>query len=112
MHLILLRRNMCVAILSVCSLALSFLTHYSEQNASPVPDPIVIIAHKDVPEDILTASEVFDFYTLKNVTWSDGSLVFLFDLKTNTDQKKEFYQFLNTDSREMRQICNDLNFLL
>lgn len=91
----------CIASLSAAPAALSQ-TGFTDLDRSS--DPVVIIGHKDVPVDSLTASQVSEFYSLQNITWSDGSLVYLFDLKTNSDQKKAFYQFIDSDTRAMRQI--------
>ncbi len=74
--------------------------------ASPVSPTgrIAIIANAAVPIDSISSNQLYDLYTLETNTWKDGSLVVLFDVKSNSEGKKIFYDYLDSSPRDLKQM--------
>lgn len=94
----------CILLMSTCGFARIGFSQVENADSVIGKDHIVIIAHKNVPNDSLSARQVRELYWLKKTTWSDGSLVHLFDLKKNSDAKNEFYDFIYTSTVELHQV--------
>lgn len=65
---------------------------------------VVVIAHKDVPADSISKTQLLYFYTGDALSW-DGELeVVVFDLKSRGPVRDAFYDYLGKTSSRMRSI--------
>ncbi len=65
---------------------------------------VAVVAHKSVPVDSVSKSELLDLYTGETSIWRDGEPVVVFDLKENGKTRKTFYKFLGMASSRMKSI--------
>lgn len=65
---------------------------------------VVVIAHKSVPIDTIKKSVLLDLYACDLKKWSDGQPVIVFDLKSQSDVKMAFYNYLGKSSSRMKSI--------
>lgn len=65
---------------------------------------LAVIANASVPVDTLSQQELLDLYSLDTNKWPNGSLVILFDQKSESTAKTTFYNFLNKREREMKKV--------
>ncbi len=65
---------------------------------------VAVIAHKSVPVDSISKSELLDLYTGETSIWRDGEPVVVFDLKENGKTRKTFYKFLGMASSRIKSI--------
>ena len=88
-------------------IALCFLVFPMQLVAQDVEEDlqgVAIIAHPDVTAEQLGRRDLVDLYTLEINKWIDGSLVVLYDLKSNTATKQIFYDYLRQTRRELKKI--------
>jgi len=65
---------------------------------------VVVIAHKSVPLDTIKKSALLDLYTCDIKKWSDGQPVIVFDLKSPSEVKTAFYNYLGKSSSRMKSV--------
>jgi len=65
---------------------------------------VVVVAHKSVPVDSLSKSELLNLYTGETSVWDDGEPVVIFDLKEKGSTRKTFYDFLGMASSRIKSI--------
>ena len=65
---------------------------------------VAIIAHKTVPISEIKKAEVLDFYTGDIKKWDNQMPVIVFDLKTKSEVKASFYNFLGKSPSRMKSI--------
>ena len=65
---------------------------------------VAVVAHKSVPVDSVSKSELLDLYTGETSIWRDGEPVVVFDLKENGKTRKTFYKFLGMASSRIKSI--------
>lgn len=65
---------------------------------------VAIIAHKDVPMDSLTKTQLADFYSCEVKLWEKELPVVVVDLRTQSEVKDAFYQFLGMTAARMKSI--------
>jgi len=65
---------------------------------------VVVIAHKSVSMDTIKKSALLDFYTCDIKKWSDGQPVIVLDLKSPSDVKTAFYNYLGRSSSRMKSV--------
>ncbi len=63
---------------------------------------VAVIAHKSVPVDSISKSELLDLYTGETSIWRDGEPVVVFDLKKKGKTRKTFYKFLGMSSSRIK----------
>ena len=59
---------------------------------------VAVIAHKSVPVDTVTSSELLDCYSGEVRLWRNGQPIIIFDLKPKGKVKKQFYEYNRKDS--------------
>ena len=72
--------------------------------ASSASAQVAVIAHKDVPVDSLSKTDLLDFYTGDVQSWPDDRAVVVFDLKARGPVRDTFYEYLGKTSSRMRSI--------
>lgn len=65
---------------------------------------VAVIAHKSVPLDTVKAPELLNFFTGDISFWSGGEPIIIFDLKTKSEVKDTFYNFLGISSSRIKSI--------
>lgn len=65
---------------------------------------VVVIAHRDAPEDSVERSRLLDFYTGDIRQWEDGTRVIVFDLKDKGETRERFFEYIGKSSSRMRTI--------
>ncbi len=65
---------------------------------------VAIIAHKSVPADEIKKTELLDFYTGDIKKWGNQTPVVVFDLKSKSEVKEVFYNFLGRSPSRMKSI--------
>ena len=65
---------------------------------------VAVIAHKDVPTDTLSKTDLLDFYTGDVQSWPGDLIVIVFDLKSRGPVRDAFYEYLGKTSSRMRSI--------
>ena len=65
---------------------------------------VAVIAHKSVPVEKISKSELLDFYSGDIRKWSDGEPVIVLDLKPKGEVKETFYSFLGKSTSRMKSI--------
>jgi len=65
---------------------------------------VAVIAHKDVPVDQITPSQLMDLYTGDVKHWGKKRPVIVFNLKPRTAVKDSFYKLLGRTSSRMKSI--------
>lgn len=65
---------------------------------------VAVIAHKDVPADSLSKTDLLDFYTGDVQSWRGDMAVVVFDLKARGPVRDAFYEYLGKTSSRMRSI--------
>ncbi len=55
---------------------------------------VAVVAHKAVPDDTLSHSQLLDFYSGDIKSWSNKARVVVFDLKPAGEAKEAFYKLL------------------
>ncbi len=65
---------------------------------------VAVIAHKGVPVDSLSKTELLDFYTGDAQSWRGEMAVVVFDLKSRGPVRDAFYEYLGKTSSRMRSI--------
>ncbi len=65
---------------------------------------VAVIAHKAVPADTLSQTQIRDFYTGDVKSWSNKIPVVVFDLKPAGEAKDEFYKLLGKTPSRMKSI--------
>ena len=65
---------------------------------------VAVIANKSIKKDKISKSELLDCYTGDMQKWDDGQRIYVFDLKTKTDKKEIFYEFLGKSPSRMKSI--------
>ena len=65
---------------------------------------VAVVAHKSVPVDSISKSELLDLYTGETSIWRDGEPVVVFDLKERGKTRKTFYKFLGMASSRIKSI--------
>ncbi len=65
---------------------------------------VAVIANKSIKKDKISKSELLDCYTGDMQKWDDGQRIYVFDLKTKTDIKEIFYEFLGKSPSRMKSI--------
>ncbi len=65
---------------------------------------VAVVAHKSVPVDSVSKSELLDLYTGETSIWRDGEPVVVFDLKEKGKTRKTFYKFLGMASSRIKSI--------
>jgi len=63
---------------------------------------VVVIAHKSVPLDTIKKSVLLDICDIKK--WSDGQPAIVFDLKSPSEVKTAFYNYLGKSSSRMKSV--------
>jgi len=65
---------------------------------------VVVIAHRESPEQEVSPGRLLDFYTGDIRQWEDGSEVIVFDLKEKGPVREAFFEFIGKSSSRMRTI--------
>ena len=65
---------------------------------------VVVVAHRDAPEDSVEPSRLLDFYTGDIRQWEDGTRVVVFDLKEKGETRERFFEYIGKSSSRMRTI--------
>jgi ABC-type phosphate transport system substrate-binding protein len=65
---------------------------------------VVIIAHKAVPEDTLSHTQLLDFYSCEIKSWRNKAPVVVFDLKPAGEIREAFYKLLGKTPSRMKSI--------
>jgi ABC-type phosphate transport system substrate-binding protein len=65
---------------------------------------VAVIAHKTVPEDTLSQTQLLDFYSGEIKSWSNKVSVVLFDLKPIGETRELFYKLLGKTSSRMKSL--------
>lgn len=65
---------------------------------------VAIIAHKTVPADTLSHTQLLDFYTCEIKSWHDKVPVVVFDLKPASVIREAFYKLLGKTPSRMKSI--------
>ena len=65
---------------------------------------VAVIAHRDVPADSISKTDLLDFYTGDVQAWPDDHAVVVFDLKTRGPVRDAFYEYLGKTSSRMRSL--------
>lgn len=65
---------------------------------------VAVIAHKLVPADKVSSSELLDFYTGDIKAWKNDLPVVVTDLKPKSEVKEAFYDFLGKSTTRMKSI--------
>ena len=71
---------------------------------SVIQAQVAIIAHKDVPIDQLTKTQLMDYYTGDIRRWTDTKPIVVFNLKPRSAAKDSFYKLLGKTSSRMKSI--------
>ncbi len=72
---------------------------------APVMAQVAIIAHKDVPADIIEKDRLLDFYLRDVLSWPASELeVIVCDLRLKGTVKDDFYKFLGKSASRMKSI--------
>lgn len=66
--------------------------------------PIVVIAHRAIPDSTVDRRALLDYYSGDIKAWSDGTRVVVLDLDDNKDIRDRFFDFLGKTSSRMRSI--------
>jgi ABC-type phosphate transport system substrate-binding protein len=67
-------------------------------------EQVAVIAHKSVPLDTISATQLLDLYTRDQQFWDDGQVVTVFDLKIKGEVRDYFYRFLGKKPSRMKSI--------
>jgi len=65
---------------------------------------VAVIANKSVPVDSISKTELLNFYSGDIKEWDNDKPVIVFDLKSKTDTRKQFFEYLGKSSSRMRSI--------
>jgi ABC-type phosphate transport system substrate-binding protein len=65
---------------------------------------VVVIAHKSVPMDTIKKNLLLDFYAYDIKKWSDGQSIIVLDLRSQSEVKTAFYNYLGKSSSRMKSI--------
>jgi ABC-type phosphate transport system substrate-binding protein len=65
---------------------------------------VAVIAHKAVPDDTLSQSQLLDFYSGEIKSWSNKMRVVVFDLKPAGGTKEAFYKLLGKTPSRMKSV--------
>lgn len=65
---------------------------------------VAVIAHKNVPVDSVSKTQLLDFYSGDIKEWNNNRPVIVFDLKPRLEIRDRFFQFLGKSSSRMRSI--------
>lgn len=65
---------------------------------------VAVVAHKSVPLDSLTKSQLLDYYSCEIKQWSKDLPIIVVDLKLQSDVKDAFYKFLGMTASRMKSI--------
>ncbi len=65
---------------------------------------VAVIAHKAVPVDTLSQTQLFDFYSGEIKSWSNKVPAVVFDLKSAGEIKEAFYKLLGKTPSRMKSI--------
>lgn len=65
---------------------------------------VAVIAHKSVPVEGVSSSELLDFYTGDIKAWKNNLPVVVTDLKPKSEVKEAFYDFLGKSTTRMKSI--------
>lgn len=65
---------------------------------------VAVIAHKAIPVDTLSQTQLFDFYSGEVKSWSNKVRVVVFDLKPAGEVKEAFYRLLGITPSRMKSI--------
>ncbi len=65
---------------------------------------VAVIAHKSVPVDTITSSELLDCYSGEVRLWRNGQPIIIFDLKPKGNVKEKFYEYIGKTSSRMKSI--------
>lgn len=65
---------------------------------------VAVIAHKAVPVDTLSQTQLFDFYSGEVKSWNNKVRVVVFDLKPASEAKEAFYKLLGKPPSRMKSI--------
>ena len=65
---------------------------------------VAVIAHKEVPADEISHTELYDFYTGDIQKWNNGKPVIVLDLKPKSELKDQFYEFMGTTTSRIKSI--------
>ncbi len=65
---------------------------------------VAVIAHKAVPVDTLSQTQLFDFYSGEVKSWSNKVRAVVFDLKPAGEAKEAFYKLLGKTPSRMKSI--------
>jgi len=76
-----------------------FLLHFFQAQAQ-----VAVIANKSVPVDEIDKSALIDYYVRDIWVWNNNEPVTVFDLKTKSDIKDKFYNFLGKSPSRMKSI--------
>lgn len=72
---------------------------------------VAIIAHKSVPADSITQTEVLDIYTGEIRRWKNGDPITVLDMTAEGTVRDQFYKFLGRKSSRVKSIWVK-NFLM
>lgn len=65
---------------------------------------VAVIAHKNVPLDSLSKTQLRDFYSCELKQWTKGVPVAVVDLKLGSETKEAFYKFLGMTASRMKSL--------
>ena len=65
---------------------------------------VAIIAHKAVPKDTLSQSQLLDFYSCEIKSWHNKIPVVVYDLKPASEIREAFYKLLGKTPSRMKSI--------
>lgn len=68
------------------------------------PAQVMVIAHHAVPVTTLGARGLIDVYVLVQTSWSDGSPIRVFALKSGSESVRKFHEYLGRDPLQMRKL--------
>jgi ABC-type phosphate transport system substrate-binding protein len=65
---------------------------------------VAVVAHKAVPADTLSQTQLFDVFSGEVKSWSNKARVVVFDLKPASEAKEAFYKLLGKTPSRMKSI--------
>ncbi|HUI29935.1 MAG TPA: hypothetical protein VLX91_06930 [Candidatus Acidoferrales bacterium] len=65
---------------------------------------VAVIANKSVPEESIQISKLNDIYSLRQKTWSNGSIIIPVTLKSDNEVSRKFFDAFGMSSMEMKKL--------
>ncbi len=66
-------------------------------------EPVVIIAHKQVADDSVSAADLEKIFTIGRQRWKNGQKIVVYNLKSDAPSKSRVYKYIHKKPLELRK---------